>query len=919
MSKFSVSAVSLLLATALIAGLTYAHSDMDKPLFVAGEGVDRGRCLDPKAPCRTVGYALSRVGKGGQIRVATGRYQIADPTDVFHLVSGLVNIRGGFETADNFRQPTAAATTLIGVPQEYRAVLGSRGFHIVADRKDLQDDNSKTVRTTEKMLALHSSMATSMPSAPCVGGTVNGLACQNTELLSHVAFGDVSANPSASADVWGFVDLNTNREYAIVGYRTGTAVFDVTDAENPREIGFVDGQTTTWRDIKVYQFFNAAENRWNAFAYVTADGSTDGLFIIDLTELPHRIRRQSYASDFSAAHNVFATNTDFGTGLSLTGAAPSLIIAGSNSGGGVLRVYSLSSADSPNFVVIPSVSSNDYMHDAASVIIRDSRKDTQCVNATDYCEVLFDFNESTVDVWDITIPANPVRLSRTQYANSAYTHSGWPTEDGQYLFVHDELDEQNFGLQTTVRTLSLADLTAPVEVGSWPGPTTAIDHNGFVRGNRYYMSNYSRGLTILDISDPTSLNFSGLLDTYPFSDGANFVGAWGAYPYFHSGNIAVSDISSGFYMVGDNTLDAPQGSLSFTQSSFAGAEGNAITVTVQRNGGSTGNVSVGLNLIPATADESDIASQVGTLSWVDGDAADKQITLTVAADGVAEGLERLLAKLVAPTGGATLVPASVASIYVGDVGDTPVIEFDRDVIDVDERGFGTAVVAITRTGAATGAASVDYSVSGGNATAGSDYQGVTSGTISWADGDADPKWVEFPIVDDGTGEADEFFELTLAAPSGASLGTKTLARINIFDGDGSNQAPNAVAGSSQTVQSGALVTLNGSGSGDADGDLLTYQWTQTMGPTVTISNAVAVSVSFTAPSVTSDTLLQFQLEVIDPSGLSDTSTTNITVRTQDDGNGFGSGGGGGAFGGLLIAILTAMLLARRRISRTDFA
>ena len=38
---------------------------------------------------------------------------------------------------------------------------------------------------------------------------------------------------------------------------------------------------------------------------------------------------------------------------------------------------------------------------------------------------------------------------------------------------------------------SLADLTNPSLAGTWTGPTTAIDHNGFVRGNRYYMSNYT--------------------------------------------------------------------------------------------------------------------------------------------------------------------------------------------------------------------------------------------------------------------------------------------------------------------------------------------------------------------------------------------------------------------------------------------
>jgi hypothetical protein len=41
---------------------------------------------------------------------------------------------------------------------------------------------------------------------------------------------------------------------------------------------------------------------------------------------------------------------------------------------------------------MPGSGGNDYMHDAASMIITDSRKDTQCVNATSYCELLFDFN-----------------------------------------------------------------------------------------------------------------------------------------------------------------------------------------------------------------------------------------------------------------------------------------------------------------------------------------------------------------------------------------------------------------------------------------------------------------------------------------------------------------------------------------------
>jgi choice-of-anchor B domain-containing protein len=144
------------------------------------------------------------------------------------------------------------------------------------------------------------------------------------------------------------------------------------------------------------------------------------------------------------------------------------------------------------------------MHDAASMTVTDARKDTQCANASasEYCDVLFDFNESTLDIWDITDPGSPVRLSQTPYGNAGYSHSGWSSEDQQYVYLQDELDERDRGLSTTLRIFSISDLRSPTLAGIWTGPTRAIDHNGFVRGNRYYMSNYARGLTILDISNP---------------------------------------------------------------------------------------------------------------------------------------------------------------------------------------------------------------------------------------------------------------------------------------------------------------------------------------------------------------------------------------------------------------------------------
>jgi choice-of-anchor B domain-containing protein len=903
----TVSAFALCLLL-LAPGSSSAHGDREPPLYVATGGVDSGRCQDIAAPCATIGYALRQVGKGGKVLVAAGTYAVIDAEDLYHLLSGDINVQGGYSTADGFAAAGATGSFLTGVPPSFAADLGERGFHVIADRKGF---DQALERQTNQLLAVHGSLQSSMSTTPCTGGSAGGLPCQNVDLLSHVGMNDISARPSAGADVWGFVDLNSNREYALAGFNVGTAVFDVTDAGNPREIGFIDGQNTSWRDIKIYQFWNDAESRWNAHAYITTDGTSDGMFVIDMSGLPQSVRRVDYPSDFSAAHNIHATNTDFGTGLSLSGATPTLVVAGSNIGFGPYRSYSIGNPAAPAFEAMPGSGRADYMHDAASMTLTDARKD-QCPNATTVCELLFDFNELTFDIWDITVAADPVRLSQTNYANVAYVHSGWWSEDKRYLFVHDELDERDFGLPTTLRVYSLTDLGSPTQAGQWTGPTAAIDHNGFVRGNRYYMSNYSRGLTVLDITDAANPMAAGRLDTYPASDSTAFVGAWGAYPFFHSGSIAISDINSGFYLAADRTLAVAQGSLALSAASYGGHEGDSLQIAVQRTAGSTGTVSVAYEIVPATGDSGDIDVTSGVLTWADGDAADKSITIDLLLDGVSEGLERALLRLVAPTGGATLAPGGVASLYIADAGANAVVQFDRDTIRVAERGFATAVAVFHRVGSPIGAVSVDYSLTGGDANPGVDFSGATTGTVHWVDGDADPKWVEFAITDDGIAEATEFFELTLGNASGAILSAKASVRVEIADGSGVNQAPNAVAGGSQTVNSGQTVTLNGQQSNDPDGDALSFAWTQISGAGVTLSDPDAAVTTFTAPAVSSDTMLRFQLTVSDTGGLSSTSTTSVTVLKQSAPSG---GGGGGAVNWLLLAMFAAML--RKRVLPDD--
>ncbi|MEL7187562.1 MAG: choice-of-anchor B family protein, partial [Pseudomonadota bacterium] len=641
----------------LFACYSLAHADSpEPPLLVSEDGTDIGDCQDVASPCQSISYALQRVGKHGRIDVAGGTFALADPADAIYMLSGAIDIRGS----------SKERTHLVGVPPQFAAELEKLGFHIIIDSKGL---DRQTRAQHEKLAVNQQRVMASAAAVNCVGGFADVYPCSNVDLLGQVSD---RASSVRGADIWGFIDLNTHREYAIMGYQTGTSVYDVTDPENPAEVGFVDGQSTTWRDIKVHQAWNAADGRWNAYAYISADSTSDGLFIIDLTDLPHRVSRLSYPSDFSAAHNVYLTDTDFSTGLSITGDAPVLILAGSNINDGRFRGYSLADPTSPSFVSAPATPGDQpggdrlYMHDGASMVVTDDRRNTQCVNAaaSDHCDIVLDFNEGSLDIWDYTNPGNPQRLSTTPYSNATYTHSGWWSEDQQFVFLQDELDERDRGLQTTLRVFDVSDLTAPTLAGTWTGPTRAIDHNGFVRGNRYYMSNYSRGLTILDITNAASPVTVGRFDSYPSGDGVGFPGAWGAYPYLPSGNVAISDIDSGLYIVRDNTLSVAEGTLSFTTDAFGADESQSLVLDVQRTGGSQGAVSAEWEVLSATADGTDILVSDGTLNWANTDAAAKSVTIGLNDDGAAEGLERIIVRLKAPTGGATLSSPSMASGWI---------------------------------------------------------------------------------------------------------------------------------------------------------------------------------------------------------------------------------------------------------------
>lgn len=86
------------------------------------------------------------------------------------------------------------------------------------------------------------------------------------------------------------------------------------------------------------------------------------------------------------------------------------------------------------------------------------------------------------------------------------------------------------------------------------------------------------------------------------------------------------------------------------------------------------------------------------------------------------------------------------------------------------------------------------------------------------------------------------------------------------------------AGADQVVNAGARVTLDGSGSNDADGDALDFSWKQTLGSPVTLSSTTAAVVGFTAPA--QGTWLVFELTVSNGT-TSAADMVNVSVHPVD--------------------------------------
>jgi choice-of-anchor B domain-containing protein len=365
---------------------------------------------------------------------------------------------------------------------------------------------------------------------PCVNGFAGDLPCDGFDLMSHIPIEELGGAGAEGNDSWGWTDPQTGKEYALVGTTTSTAFVDISNPAEPIFLGRLPTTTVSslWRDVKTY----------NNHAFIVSEAPGHGMQVFDLTRLrnvsnpPVTFTEDALYTGFGRAHNIVINETS----------------------GFAYAVGSDTFSGGPHFVNIQNpimpISAGGYADDAYS---HDAQVVTYNGPDQDYTgrEILIGSNENEVVIVDVTDKANPSQISTIGYTDIGYTHQGWFTEDMRYFLLGDEVDEINFGLNTRTVVFDFSDLDNPSFHMDYFGPTQAIDHNGYVVGNTFYIANYSAGLRAVDISNIASgvMVESGFIDTFTPHDNTSFNGAWNIYPYFESGNIVVSDIEGGLFVV----------------------------------------------------------------------------------------------------------------------------------------------------------------------------------------------------------------------------------------------------------------------------------------------------------------------------------------------------------------------------------
>jgi choice-of-anchor B domain-containing protein len=360
----------------------------------------------------------------------------------------------------------------------------------------------------------------------------------NMELKSITMFENSQFNYGIS-DVWGYTDELGN-EYAIVGYKNGTKILDVsTNPANPIEIIDIPGPSDNdyyyHRDYKTFGDV--------LYTVCEMTGGDMGMQVIDLSPLPENIPVQypTY-NQISTSHNLWIDPSGY-----------AFIEHGYND---AIHIVDLSN---PLYPVMAG-SFGDLASNTHDIFTKNN-----------IAYVSNGWSEEYI-IFDISDFNNIQPLATISEGITGYAHNAWLSHDENHLITTEET------VGRTVKIWNIEDYENITLAGEYLAENN-LAHNVHVMGDLVYISHYTTGVRIIDIYDPTyPVEIAGF-DTYPVDDSEGYYGCWGAFPFTQNGYVYASDMQNGLYILDFETKLAGWNSTIILDNLGAPIDNNAIIIS----------------------------------------------------------------------------------------------------------------------------------------------------------------------------------------------------------------------------------------------------------------------------------------------------------------------------------------------------
>jgi choice-of-anchor B domain-containing protein len=387
-------------------------------------------------------------------------------------------------------------------------------------------------------------------------------------------------------------------EYALATNSGGIAIVRVTDPENPVYLGRVASQNpfdfrNIWGDPATF----------GNYAYFTTEIDDSSIVIIDMsgadalppaagpfTDLPLPTHFAA-PGGYDGAHNIVINET---TGFAY--------VAGTHLKAGATNNACGAEEPARFNTLILDLNANPENPPVVACIGDAGEHDFHVVNYngpdTDHQgkEILFVFDGRDREgqaggdpvggktlIWDVTNKSGIFELASFRIPGNVFSHNGATTEEQDFLFVGDEIDElvtANWAFsgiftqpldettkkaRTGTYVIDIRDLDNPVFFQRFENDTVGIDHNFQVVDDKLYIASYTSGTRVLQIGRESNgdvvLEEIATMDTEPRLPGkiininqeekfgSAFLGQWGIFVFGDSGTIIASDINNGLIVM----------------------------------------------------------------------------------------------------------------------------------------------------------------------------------------------------------------------------------------------------------------------------------------------------------------------------------------------------------------------------------